>query len=117
MYRLYSPETAGKRIKMTPEEVSMSELLKNVKFKNFVFYRHHPIGDYIFDFVCEKEKLIIDIYYGFYKSVEEQTADKIRLSAVEKMGYRVLRIMAEEFNIDTGSTFNQIQFLLGLVKV
>ena len=60
------------------------------------FRRQVPIGKYIVDFACRKEKLIIEIdgYQHYTKKVQEY--DKIRDSFLREQGFRVLRFNTVE---------------------
>ena len=100
---------------MTPEENKMSKLLRHRSLDDFIFYRHHRIGEYIVDFVCEKEKLIIDIFYGQYTSVNEMEEDKIRLNYLKEKGYEILRIMDKELLYDFGGVYYKIIAELNLL--
>lgn len=115
MYRKFDPENIPRRIRMTPEEASLTKLLKQAKFKDFLFYKHHPIGEYIADFVCEDKKLIIDIFYGFYNNIDEQTTDNIRLKFFQNAGYKVLRFMDKDIELNLGAVYRQIQSELGIL--
>lgn len=73
------------------------------------FRRQHPILDYIADFVCLSEKLIIEVD-GEYHNVESQKQDDInRDKRLASMGYRVLRFTNEK-------VFNDIDFVLAKIK-
>jgi len=60
------------------------------------FKRQHIIGDYIADFVCLSQKLIIELDGGYHRHIQQQTADKERTKWLEKRGYRVIRFTNEE---------------------
>ena len=60
------------------------------------FRRQHIIGDYIVDFICLKQKLIIEIDGGYHQETTQQTEDKTRQNWLESMGYKVLRFTNED---------------------
>lgn len=55
------------------------------------FRRQHPIGSYIADFACTKQKLIVELDGGQHNEHTAAAYDNIRTTALEKLGYRVLR--------------------------
>jgi len=57
----------------------------------FYFRRQTPIGNYVVDFVCLKEKLIVEADGGQHYSDEGIEQDKRRDEFLESQGFRVLR--------------------------
>ncbi|RYX90537.1 MAG: endonuclease domain-containing protein [Bradyrhizobiaceae bacterium] len=55
------------------------------------FRRQVPIDRYIADFVCHAAALIIELDGGQHYSDEGERSDALRTSALEALGYRVLR--------------------------
>lgn len=55
------------------------------------FRRQHPIGDYIADFVCLEKQLVIEIDGGYHYRGEMPDNDAERTSALNRMGYQVIR--------------------------
>ena len=73
------------------------------------FLRQHIIGDYIVDFVCRDDGLIIEVD-GAYHSEREQTKnDEIRTHDLESMGFRVIRFTNEEVLYDIESVLEEIE--------
>jgi very-short-patch-repair endonuclease len=67
------------------------------------FRRQHVIGDYIVDFICLKQRLIIEIDGGYHNDIVQQQEDRIRQNWLESMDYKVIRFTNEEvfYNIET----------------
>ena len=67
------------------------------------FRRQHVIGDYIVDFICLKQRLIIEIDGGYHNDIVQQQEDRIRQNRLESMDYKVIRFTNEEvfYNIET----------------
>ncbi len=67
------------------------------------FRRQHVIGDYIVDFICLKQRLIIEIDGGYHNDIVQQQEDRIRQNWLESMGYKVIRFTNEEvfYHIET----------------
>ena len=66
------------------------------------------IGDYIVDFICLKQKLIIEIDGGYHQETTQQTEDITRQNWLESMGYKVLRFTNEDIFHDIESVITTI---------
>ena len=71
--------------------------------ESLLFRRQHVIGDYIVDFICLKQRLIIEIDGGYHNDIVQQQEDRIRQNWLESMDYKVIRFTNEEvfYNIET----------------
>lgn len=104
-FRQISPELIEKarelRQNMTSEEKQLWRLLGRNLMGNYYFRRQHPIGNYIVDFICTKQKLIVEIDGGQHD--EQRAYDEKRTKFLNTQGYRVLRFWNNEVreNIDT----------------
>lgn len=101
---------------MTTQEEVLHKIIRSTKFCGYKFNRHVAIGDYIVDFVCEKKKIIIDIFYGNYNTKEEEENDKIRLEYFKSKGYKVLRFMDKEVEYNIDGVYWNILDAFGLVS-
>ena len=72
------------------------------------FRRQHVIGDYIVDFICLKQRLIIEIDGGYHNDIVQQQEDRIRQNWLESMGYKVLRFTNEDIFHDIESVITNI---------
>jgi very-short-patch-repair endonuclease len=63
-------------------------LLRDRRLGGLKFRRQHVLGKYIVDFVCLSARLVIEIDGDTHDDPE---ADARRTSALEEMGYRVIR--------------------------
>ena len=96
-------ELAEERKKLsTDTEIILWECLSGKKLEGYKFRRQHIIDEFIVDFVCLKENLIVEIDGGYHNKPEIQEADKLRTEILESIGYRVIRFTNEEVsgNID-----------------
>ena len=78
------------RNKSTSAEVTLWNYLKNSQLGR-KFRRQHSIGNYITDFCCPSEKIIIELdgnVHGGYSQIEK---DEIRDKYLEDLGLRILR--------------------------
>ena len=79
------------RNRSTSAEAELWNILKSKNLYGRKFRRQHSIGNYIVDFCCPSEKLIIELDgdpHGEYHKIEE---DKSRDKYLESLGFTVLR--------------------------
>jgi len=77
------------RREATTAEQLLWSALRNCSFAGLKFRRQHPLGCYIADFCCQREKLIIELDGDSHDFSEQK--DKERTEALNKEGYRVIR--------------------------
>ncbi len=73
------------------------------------FKRQHIIGDFIVDFVCISQMLIIELDGGYHQLPEQQTSDEFRQQWLENQGFRVIRFTNEEVIGDLESVIDSIE--------
>jgi len=79
------------RNRSTSAEAELWNILKSKNLYGRKFRRQHSIGNYIVDFCCPSEKLIIELDgdpHGEYHKIEE---DKNRDKYMKSLGFTVLR--------------------------
>lgn len=89
------------------EDILWNALRKNLQ--GYKFRRQHIIMDYIADFVCLSEKLVIEVDGGYHEEPEQQHDDQIRTDYLQKRGYRVIRFKNEEVTSDIKYVINKIK--------
>jgi very-short-patch-repair endonuclease len=75
----------------TSAEASLWSLLKNRQLEGRKFRRQHSINNFIVDFYCHSDKIIIELdgnLHGDYIQIEKDTE---RDNLLTKAGYKVLR--------------------------
>lgn len=75
----------------TSAEAVLWDMLKSKNIDGRKFRRQHSIGNYIVDFYCASEKLVIELDgnpHGEYYKIEE---DKKRDQYLESLGFSILR--------------------------
>ncbi|MBN1547135.1 MAG: N-6 DNA methylase [Syntrophaceae bacterium] len=85
------------RERQTPAEAMMWEVLRNQKFMGLKFRRQHQIGDYIVDFYCHSERLVIELDGGVHASEDRRKKDQRRDNYLTSMGFQVLRFANDQF--------------------
>lgn len=79
----------------TEGERCMWQLLKGRLFGKR-FRRQFIIGNYIADFACVEERLVIELDGGYHTEELQQLHDAMRTEWLEQFGYRVLRFTNDE---------------------
>ncbi len=80
------------RKRMTPQEVKLWVRLRGMKALGYHFRRQAPIDDFIVDFVCFKERLVIEVDGGQHGRHYHQLKDAERDAHLSAAGLRVMRI-------------------------
>ncbi len=73
------------------------------------FNRQQIIGDYIVDFVSQREGLIIEVDGGYHAERKQQEDDAVREQDLENMGFHIMRFSNEEVLYDTDNVLLQIE--------
>jgi very-short-patch-repair endonuclease len=60
----------------------------------YKFRRQEPIGSYIVDFICQEEKIIIEVDGGQHSAEREKDFERDRW--LKEQGYKVLRFWNNE---------------------
>lgn len=74
------------------------------------FLRQHVIGDYIVDFICIEEKLIIEVDGGYHSEPKQQNEDQQREEWLKAHGFRVIRFKNEEI-------MNELPKVINIIKI
>ncbi|MBS1778959.1 MAG: endonuclease domain-containing protein [Bacteroidetes bacterium] len=94
----------------TPAEAALWNYLKNKKLANHKFSRQHSIENYIVDFYCSSEKLIIELDGEIHQAPMNIINDKERDTRLHELGYKVLRFP----NNDVLNNINQVLYQIQL---
>jgi len=87
-------------------------LWKHIKRKQFEgreFRRQHSIENYIVDFYCPSEKLIIELDGAYHLNFVQQNKDQERDDRLKTLGFKVLRF-------ENKLIFEDLEFVLGEIK-
>ena len=96
IYDILKENAKNRRKGPTVAETVLWEALKSHQLENFKFRREHIIDDFIVDFVCLSEKLIIEIDGEYHNKPDIKEADKLRTQILNRLGFRVYRFTNEE---------------------
>lgn len=81
------------RTNQTDAELKVWQALRAGRLMGYKFKRQVPVGDFIVDFVCFEQKLIVELDGGQHMGSER---DVIRDARLNTMGFRVLRFWNNE---------------------
>ena len=79
---------------MTIAEQKLWSALRSEQMNGHKFRRQHPFDNYILDFVCLEERLVIEVDGSQHFESGEQ--DSERTKVLEKAGFRVIRFWNNE---------------------
>jgi very-short-patch-repair endonuclease len=96
------------RKEMTASETSLWNALRH-ELQGYKFRRQHPIGDYIADFVCMSEKLVIEVDGCYHEQPLQQQSDQQRTTFLESKCYKVIRFKNEEVDLNIKEVINRIK--------
>ena len=75
----------------TSAEAALWDLLKNKQLEGRKFRRQHSIGNFIVDFCCPTEKLIIELDGEVHGDYHQIVKDTKRDEYIQELGFTVLR--------------------------
>ena len=99
------------RIHGTPgEAILWSRLLRARGFYDLQFNRQFCIENYIVDFICRKEKLIVEVDGGSHD--HKQEADLKRDKRLVELGYKVVRVREGDVMNDLSNVIRTLESYL-----
>jgi len=96
----------------TPAEELMWKLLRNRQFLGLKFRRQHQIGNYIVDFYCHEQQLVLEIDGEVHDTPEAKERDRERDAQLTGLGFRVLRLPNEMVLGNPGEALTEIETLV-----
>ena len=79
------------RNQSTSAESELWNHLKNKKLNGRKFRRQHSIKNFIVDFYCSSERMIIELDGAYHLEFTQQQLDYERNQLLESLGFKVLR--------------------------
>lgn len=111
-YNLLKEFARENRKKATLAETILWESVRNNSL-GVKFLRQHVIGDYIVDFVSREGGLVIEVDGGYHAEPRQQEDDLYRESALEQMGFHVIRFSNEEILYNIEQVIKEIKKYFG----
>lgn len=96
LYGLLKDHALRMRNIPTKAENMLWNALSNKNLDGFKFRRQHIIGEYIADFICLKNNLIVEVDGSIHQLPDNKKSDAERTTWLEKEGYRVIRFTNDE---------------------
>ena len=92
----------------TEAENILWQIVRGKKMAGFKFRRQHIISNYITDFVCLSEQLIIEVDGLYHQLPENKISDEERTKDLNRLGFEVIRFTNEQVLNDTDNVINTI---------
>jgi len=96
----------------TPAENVFWEVVRDRRFMGLKFRRQHQISDYIVDFYCTEEKLIIELDGAVHETEERKKKDHKRDAFLESLGNKIIRITNHAILNETESVLKKVESFL-----
>ncbi len=93
----------------TKSEITLWQKLKRKQIKGYDFHRQKPLLDYIVDFYCYELQLVIEVDGYSHQLDEVKKKDKLKESALSKVGLRVLRFSDQQVLNDLDNVLREIE--------
>ncbi|MDV7186519.1 DUF559 domain-containing protein [Lutibacter sp. TH_r2] len=97
------------RNNLTPAEAFLWKCLQQKKLDGRKFRRQHSINNYIVDFYCAEEKLIIELDGEVHFNVVQQDYDAKRTEELESLGFKVIRFENKQVFEETALVLKTIK--------
>ena len=110
-YEILKEFARKNRKETTASESTLWNALRH-EIQGYKFRRQHAIGDYIADFVCMSEKLVIEVDGGYHEQPIQQQNDQTRTEFLESKGYKVIRFKNEEVDFNVKEVIIKIKEVL-----
>ncbi len=96
------------RNNLTPSEATLWRSLQRKQLKGRKFRRQHSIENYIVDFYCASEKLIVELDGAYHLDFVQQNYDNERTQELEALGFTVIRFENKLIFEDLESVLEEI---------
>ncbi|MDR0688618.1 MAG: class I tRNA ligase family protein, partial [Prevotellaceae bacterium] len=109
-------KTKEGRKNRTEAEAVLWENLRNRKL-GLKFRRQHPVGEFIPDFVCINQKLVVEVDGEYHNEKEQQAYDAQRTEYLNSLGYSVIRFTNDEVLYSTKKVVEKIKNTLSALPL
>jgi len=107
-------KTARKlRQDQTKPEAMFWAAVRNRQFLNLKWRRQVPVDKYVADFLCENEKLIVELDGSQHSDEAARRYDQQRTKILERYGYRVIRFWNAEITENLDEVLRLLQQCVG----
>jgi len=108
--RVYKSQIRARALRqgMPEAEHRLWYFLRRKQLDGYRFRKQHPISQYIVDFACAKQKLIIEVDGATHGTEAELAYDKRRTQCLKSKGWKVIRYGNEEVYKNIDDVLNDI---------
>ena len=92
----------------TEAENVLWSIVRGKKMAGFKFRRQHIISNYIADFVCLSEQLVVEVDGLYHQLPENKISDEERTKDLNRLGFKVIRFTNDQTLFDTDNVVNEI---------
>ena len=96
------------RTNQTEAETALWRFLRAKRLNKFKFRRQVAVGPYVVDFMCCKNKLIIEIDGGQHNEIIAQAYDVTRSKYLNAKGFTIIRFWNDEVLTQKEEVLNKI---------
>lgn len=107
-YKMLLEYARENRKNATQAEAIMWHKLRNKKL-GASFLRQYIIDDYIVDFACRENGLIIEIDGAYHSEISQKEDDMLRTERLKELGFNVIRFTNEQVICDIDSVIEEIE--------
>jgi very-short-patch-repair endonuclease len=100
------------RKSMTPQEVKLWVHLRSWRTRGFHFRRQVPRDGFILDFVCLKDRLVVEIDGGQHNSGLQRDRDEARDAHFDRQDFRILRFWNHDVDRNLSGVLETIDLAL-----
>lgn len=97
------------RKNMTDEENRLWSKLRKSNLMVIVFLRQRPVGNYIVDFICKEENLIVEIDGGYHSGPNQHEYDAERDAYLRGLGFDILHFANGDIKAHLKGVLNKIE--------
>ena len=103
-------EREARRMRREPTNAEMVlwNFLRGGRMRGHHFRQQHPVGQFVFDFCCMKQRLVIEVDGGYHDEAEQRERDIARDQFLVAGGFKVLRFRNEDVE-------NELQWVLSTI--
>ncbi|MEY4905382.1 MAG: hypothetical protein RLZZ292_3197, partial [Bacteroidota bacterium] len=114
LYELLKNFADENKKNQTIPEIALWNALRNKALEGYKFRRQHIVDQYIADFICLEERLIVEVDGSIHQLPENQISDAERTERLNALGFKVIRFTNEEVIADTQGVLSKIAIHLNL---
>jgi len=96
------------RKNLTPAEAVLWTCIKSRQLEGRKFRRQHSIGNYIVDFYCPSEQIVIELDGAGHFTYEGSQKDEIRDNYLSSLGLKVIRFENRDLKYNMEAVLKEI---------